>query len=134
MRRAVVCGFVAVVAALAGCGDSGGGGVSPNVPGVLTVNFQSPNGNDGAVMIQVDGGPIDSVVVSPAYRGYVSRITGTTFRAIVTGPVVTAGPIARVYVPDISQASRYGASVEQAAAKGTYAAQDVSEYRLLLSR
>jgi hypothetical protein len=99
--------------------------------GTLTVNLASPNSDDGAVLFTVSGGPIDSVA-SPGHQLYSSRLDSSTLRLIVTGDL-GPGTIATMYVADMRLASSYSATVNQVAARESYAQRDAATYLLTLS-
>lgn len=134
MRRGwLIGGLLALAACGGGDGGGGGGGTQPPQPGTLTLTLQSPNGNDGAVMFTLRGAQIDTVTVASGYRMFLSRVSQNNVRVIVTG-TIAGGPIVRFNVPDVNQASTYFAFVEQAAVRGTYQQQEVTNYRLLVSK
>jgi hypothetical protein len=99
--------------------------------GTLTVNLTSPNSDDGAVLLTVSGGPIDSVA-SAGHQIYSARLDSNTLRLIVTGEVAS-GTIATIYLADMRLASSYSATVNQVAARGSYAQHDPASYTLTLS-
>jgi hypothetical protein len=98
--------------------------------GTLNVNLSSPNADDGAVLVAVTGGPVDSVE-SAGYTMYSARGRADTVKLIVTG-TLPSGVIARIHIPDSRQASRYGARVLQAAARSTYSQRDPTPYGINL--
>jgi hypothetical protein len=99
--------------------------------GALTVNLASPNSDDGAVLFTVSGGPIDSVA-SPGHQIYSARLDSNTLRLIVTGELAS-GTLATIYLADMHLASNYTATVNQVAARGSYAQHDAASYTLTLS-
>lgn len=112
-----------------GDGGGGGGGTKP-VAGELTFTLSTPFvGQDGGLLVRVVG-QIDTITVLGGHKLSFSR-SGTLTRAVITGSI-EAGDLIRIRVPDVSLASSYGAFVEQAAARGTFALLDPSEYRLTL--
>jgi hypothetical protein len=125
MRRGMVA--LAFVVAILACHDDDKT-VAPTGPGVLDVVLTTPNADDGAVLLTVDGA-IDSVQGAP----YVifSTASGTGARIVVTGDVV-AGVIARLYVPDVGTADQYLAHLDEVAQRGTFALQPPTSYQLEL--
>jgi len=117
--------FMVALILTAGCSNNTG-----PIAGALTVSLSSPHGDDGAVLLTVVGGPVDSVE-STGYPLYSARSGGDTLKFIVTGNL-GSGAIARVHIPDSRQASRYSARLAQAAARGTYAPHDPAGYTLTL--
>lgn len=110
---------------LAGCSENSG-----PTAGVLNVTLASHGSDDGAVLLTISGGPIDSVE-AVGTELYSARPNASTMRLIVTGSL-TSGPIARLHIPDTREASRYVASVEQVASRSAYAQQDPAGYSVSL--
>jgi hypothetical protein len=92
----------------------------------LNVSLSSPNADDGAVLLTISGGPVDSVEAL-GYAVYTARSGAETLELIVTGHF-GSGPIARIHVPDSRHVSRYSARIGQVAARATYAQRDVVSY------
>ncbi|HKG94518.1 MAG TPA: hypothetical protein VKA84_21570 [Gemmatimonadaceae bacterium] len=104
--------------------------------GALSLGLTTPNADDGAVLLAIDGGPVDSVTAVGAYRVYggaAGAPAGTPLRVIVRG-TLAAGPVARVWVPDVSAVGAYRVTVEQAAARTTYGQRSVSGYAGTVTR
>jgi len=118
---------LALVLAILACHDDDKT-VAPTGPGVLDVVLTTPNPDDGAVLLTVDG-VVDSVQGAP----YVifSTASGTGARIVVTGDVV-GGVIARLYVPDVGSADQYLAYLDEVAQRGTYALRSPTAYSLEL--
>ena len=106
---------------LAGCSNSTGPAAV-----ALNVSFSSPNTDDGAVLLTISGGPVDSVE-AVGYKIYLARAGSETLSLIVTGHL-KPGPIARIHVPDGRRVSRYSARIGQVAARVTYAQRDPASY------
>ena len=125
MRRGGV--VFALILAILACHDDDKT-VAPTGPGVLDVVLTTPNSDDGAVLLTVDGA-VDSVQGAP----YVvfSTASGTGARIVVTGDVLS-GVIARLYVPDISAADQYLPQLIEVAQRGTYALRPPTSYQLEL--
>jgi hypothetical protein len=100
-----------------GCSDGSG-----PTAGVLRLSFAGSVGDVGAVLLTLSGGPVDSVE-APGFGIYSSRADATTLRVIITGPVAS-GSVAEVHIPDSRAASLYSVSVQQVAARATYALSD----------
>ena len=102
--------------------------VAPTGPGVLDVVLTTPNSDDGALLLTVDGA-VDSVQGDP----YVifSTASGTGARIVVTGDVV-GGVIARLYVPDVGTADQYLAYLDEVAQRGTFMLRPGTSYQLEL--
>jgi len=96
------------------------------------VRLSGPNTDDGAVLLTISGGPVDSVE-AVGYTVYTARAGAETLRLIVTGDL-GPGPIARIHVPDGRHVSRYSVSIGQVAARVTYAQRDPAPYSASLLR
>ncbi|HJR18045.1 MAG TPA: hypothetical protein VJ808_14435 [Gemmatimonadales bacterium] len=123
VSRFVVPACLLVLAA--GCSNSTG-----PTAGILNVTLASPHSDDGAVLLQLSGGPVDSIE-SIGYPVYSARMGPDAVKLIVTGNLA-AGAIARIHVPDLRQASRYNARLDQVAARVTYAQHDPAEHSVTL--
>ena len=121
--RIATLGLVAVCS-LIGCSNN-----TDPVAGALNVSISSPHLDDGALMLSVFGGPVDSVE-SVGFTVYSVRAADSV-KFIVTGPV-GSGRVARIHIPDGRQASRYGARVSQVAARGSYGPRDPAGYSATL--
>jgi hypothetical protein len=113
-----------------GCGGNDGIGPPPpppNAPGALTFDVTTPADlEDGALLITVSGGPVDSVSGMGTYEVF-HTVTATGARAMIFG-AIGDGPLMRVWVPDLSQAAAYGVQVEEGAVRGTYAIVEAGSY------
>lgn len=122
-----VLGLLAAAGAGASaCGES----AEPGRAGWLTVSLDSPSGDDGAVMLRITGAPVDSID-APGLQLFSARLDSVTTRLVLTG-TIGSGALARIRVPDVLAASRYAATLEQAAARGSYAQRDVAGYRVTI--
>lgn len=120
--RVAALGFLLVL--MHGCSNNTG-----PVAGALNVSISSSQRDDGALMISVYGGPVDSVesIGFPIY----SIRSADSVKFIVTGSL-GSGAVARIHIPDGRQASRYGARINQVAARVSYAPRDPSAYSITL--
>ncbi len=116
-------GFLSAIL-LAGCSNNTG-----PAAGTLNVNISSPQHDDGALMLSVFGGPVDSVesVGFPIY----SVREADSVKFIVTGSL-GSGPVARIHIPDGRQASRYSARISQVAARQSYVQRNPATYSITL--
>jgi hypothetical protein len=94
--------------------------------GDLTLTLSSPGSSDGAILLRVTG-PIESVSGLGGLLVEGSPLPGGMWRIVVAGNV-TAGPVARIRVPDMGAVDQYLAVVEQVAARGTFALLSTSGY------
>jgi hypothetical protein len=93
-------------------------------PGWLSLMFTTPRADDGAVQLTVVGPALDSLQLTGA-QGFASMAGGTA-RLLLTG-TIRSGAIARFWVPDTRNAAIYIATVNEAAARGTYQLQDMAQ-------
>ncbi len=123
---------------LAACGSQTPTGTSSTPPstnpaaptsGWLTLQLITPRSDDGAVQFLVSGPGFDSVRVI-TYNGS-AVVSGNNANVVVTG-AVSGGTVAQLHVADLSLAGQYQAQVVAAAARTTYALQDLTGYRALL--
>jgi hypothetical protein len=119
--------ILAGAAALSGCS------VQPaeTVSGTLAISLSSPFVDDGALLLTLSGGPVDSVETT-GYTLYSSRLDANTLEMIVTGQL-TSGTIARVHIADERLAPQYSVKVLQAAAQSSYTQRDPSAYGVTLA-
>jgi hypothetical protein len=123
VRSLAATGFLSLFL-LAGCSNNTG-----PVAGALNVNISSPQHDDGALLLTVYGGPVDSVE-SVGFRTYAIRGPDSV-KFIVTGSL-GSGPVARIHIPDGRLASRYSAKVSQVAARASYTPRDPATYSISL--
>ena len=99
--------------------------------GWLTLQLTTPHSDDGAVQLSIAGPAIDSVKIL-GYDGFESH-TVTQANLVAAGTIVN-GDVARIHVPDLSRTTQYLVSVSAAAARDSYALQDLAGYRAVLVR
>jgi hypothetical protein len=131
MRSIRILALGALALTLAGCGSSDGGGAHP-VPGFLNLTLNTPNSNDGALLFKVQGGTIDSAVAGLMVQSG-SYVINPTFTRIVVAGDLTDGLVAKVHVPDVGNAADYTVTIEQAAARTTFAQQPLSGYSVTVT-
>jgi hypothetical protein len=120
---------------LLGLGLAGLGGCSSDAgpaSATLGLSLSSPAQNDGAVLLTITGGPVDSIE-STEYRIYSTSPGANTYRVIIAGQLAS-GPIARVHIPDERRSADYAAIVEQVATRDSYQQQDPADYGLSFTR
>jgi hypothetical protein len=96
----------------------------------LEVSFATSAPDDGAVLFTVTGGPVDSVE-APGYRLYTAQTSPTSMRVVVAGEL-RAGTIARIHIADGRKLDQYSATIDQVAARRSYAQRDPVSYSLLV--
>jgi hypothetical protein len=120
---------------LLGLGLAGLGGCSSDAgpaSATLGLSLSSPAQNDGAVLLTITGGPVDSIE-STGYQIYSTTPGANTYRVIIAGQLAS-GPIARVHIPDERRSADYAAMVEQVATRAGYQQQDPAGYGLSFTR
>jgi hypothetical protein len=118
---------LAIAAGLvSGCSSDSAGPVAAT----LEVSFATSASDDGAVLFTVSGGPVDSVE-APGYRVYTAETTPTSIRVVVAGDL-KGGTIARIHIADASKLPQYSATIDQVAARGSYAQRDPVSYSLVV--
>jgi len=128
--------LVALAGALSLGACSSAAVTTPTVPagptaGWLTVQLTTPHTDDGAVQLSVSGPAIDSVKIV-GYDGFESH--SVTQADLVATGTISNGNVARIHVPDLSRTAQYQVSVSAAAARDSYALQDLAGYRAVLVR
>jgi hypothetical protein len=83
------------------------------------------------VLFTVSGGPVDSVETA-GYALYSSRINPNTLRVVAAGRL-HSGVIARIHIADERRLSQYSATLDQVAARISYAQRDPAVYTLALA-
>ena len=129
---------LALVATLMACGSASPADPTPTptpptpAAGWLTIQLDTPHANDGAVQFAVSGPDVEEVAIEAPFDG-VATIRGGTAYVVVTGSLVD-GAVARVRVRDVGRATQYTATVQAAAARTTYALQQMGAYRAAVVR
>jgi len=92
--------FVMVAALVVGaaCSDDPTGGGTQ--AGTVTLRLTTPHADDGAVLFEVSGPPIDTAIaVNASLRLFTRRTSGSTIVGVVVG-VVANGAVVTLQVPD----------------------------------
>lgn len=112
-----VCRLFALAAILSGAacaGDSTGSG-APAGSGTLILRLTTTRSDDGAVLFELSGPAIDSVVtVNASLQLFTRRANDSTIVGAVVG-AVTNGAVATLRVPDADAAAGYTARVLEVA-------------------
>jgi hypothetical protein len=119
-----------LAAALAWLGGCSGEPTDP-IGATLDVRYSTTADDDGAVLLTVSGGPVDSVE-APGYALYSARVDANTLRIIVVGDL-SSGSLVRIHIADDRLISQYSAVIDQVAARGSYAQRDPASYALSLT-
>ena len=132
MRRSMTPALAAVavgaVTLAAGCGKETG-----PTAGSLLVSLVTPSADDGAIRLTLYGGRMGTITAAnPDYRIFVARPDSTSARVIITGPV-SAGPLLHIAVADAGLVASYGATVNEAAERTTFAAKSLVGYSVAIT-
>jgi hypothetical protein len=101
-------------------------------PGALELRLVSLNSDDGAIVVSLRGGPIDSIT-GIGIEAAAVEFTPGAFTLLLRG-TIRSGAIARVWVPEVGDAAAYDVAVVQAASRDTYVRRDTREYAVSLDR
>jgi hypothetical protein len=112
---------------LGGCSSDSAGPAAAT----LEVSFATSATDDGAVLFTVTGGPVDSVEAA-GYRLYTAQTSPTSTRVVVAGDL-RAGVIARIHIADGRKLGQYSATIDQVAARESYAQRDPVSYSLVVT-
>ena len=123
-----------VVVTLASCGGEElppGPPPPPSGPGFLQVLLETPRTNDGALLITLSGGPLDSLRVSQATL-LMAPPGGNDKQVIIAGDV-RAGAVLRFWVPERGNVANYRAVLDQVATRRSYIQQSLMDYSLTIT-
>ncbi len=114
------------------CSDSTGvtGGVPR--PGTLMVGLTTTHGDDGAVLFEVSGPPIDGAAAASAWsRLFTRRADASTMAGVLIGSL-ESGDVVALQVPDVDAASRYSARVIEVADRANALRESLGSYALTI--
>jgi hypothetical protein len=114
MRRALaIVAMSAVLLTSAACDDDPAG-IAP-LAGAVTLQLTTPHVDDGALLFDVTGPPIDSVTAASSSLSVFTRtVDDSVLVGLVAGGVVS-GPLVVLHVRDISAAAAYSARIAEVA-------------------
>ena len=105
--------IVAVLSAGAACSDdptTGGTGA-----GTVSLRLSTPHADDGALLFEVSGPPIDTAMAANASLQLFTRRTGDGALVGVVAGEITNGAVVTLQVPDAGAAAEYTARVIEVA-------------------
>ena len=122
-----------VVVTLASCGEElpPGPPPPPSGPGFLQVLLETPRTNDGALLITLSGGPLDSLRVSQATL--LTAPPGVSDQQVIIAGDVRAGTVLRFWVPERANVANYRAVLDQVATRRDYIQQSLTDYSLTIT-
>jgi hypothetical protein len=117
MKIRGVLGAALAALAITACGDGASGG--PSLPGALDVVLQATDDSTGALVLNVIGGQVDSVVALTGSVYSEASVSGASVFA--AGTITSGSQVVRIYVPDASTAAAYQVIGVEAANAKTFA-------------
>jgi hypothetical protein len=115
MRRVRTLFAVPALLLAVACADDSTGTGGPPQAGTLIVRLTTTHSDDGAVLLELSGPPIDSVVaLNASLQLFTRRANDSTIVAAVVG-VVGNGAVVTLRVPDVGAAGQYTARVLEVA-------------------
>jgi len=115
----------------AACSDAPTGGATR--AGTVIVRLTTPHADDGAVLFEVSGQPIDGATAANASLRLFTRRTGaSTLVGVVVGDVA-GGAVVTLQVPDVGAAAGYAARVVEVADRQNTLRTSLTGYALTLA-
>jgi hypothetical protein len=132
-RVRILFALVAVVIGAACAGDSTGSG-GPAGRGTMIVRLTTPHSDDGAILFELSGPLIDSVVaVNASLQSFTRRANDSTIVGAVIGVVVN-GTVVTLQVPDVNASALYAARIVEVADRDNVLRASLTGYALTVSR
>jgi len=133
MKRVRWLFAVAALLLGAACSDAPTGTGGPGA-GTLIVRLTTTHTDDGAVLFELSGPSIESVVaVNASLRLFTRRANDSTIVGAVVG-VVANGAVVTLRVPDVGAAARYTARVLEVADRDDVLRASLAGYALTVNR
>lgn len=133
MNRARMLVALTAVFLGAACADDSTGTGGPPHAGTLIVRLTTTHTDDGAVLFELSGPPIDSVVaLSASLQLFTRRANDSTIVAAVVG-VVANGAVVTLRVPDVGAAAGYTARVLEVADRQNVLRASLAGYALTVA-
>ena len=129
MRRRFLCLAVAVTAIAPACDKTP---AAPPVAGTAIVSLNSPNEDDGALLITLRGPGVSAAQSASSDYLVYWRLAGEgEIRVLVLGEL-EPGPLFRVQLEATNRLSEYSATIEQVATRQDMLRTDMSGYGLMV--
>jgi hypothetical protein len=124
--------LVAALVVGAACSNDSTGSVAG--AGTLTLRLTTPRSDDGALLFELSGPPIDTTVAAnAALQLFTRRTDGSTLIGAVVG-TLGDGVIVTLQVPDVAAAARYSARLLEVADRQNVLRTSLSGYALSVTR
>jgi hypothetical protein len=131
-RISLVVAATAIGAIGLSCGD-GGGGTEPPTPGIATVSLVTPNTDDGAVIVTLQGQGLGAVTsASASFAVFTRQVSSSEIRVLVAGNL-SAAPLFSVAIGAINKLGSYTATVDEVANRSDQIRSSTSGYSLRLT-
>jgi hypothetical protein len=126
--------FTLVAALLVGAACSNDSTGSVAGAGTLTLRLTTPSSDDGALLFELSGPPIDTTAAAnAALQLFTRRTDGSTLIGAVVG-TLGDGVIVTLQVPDVAAAARYTARLLEVADRQNVLRTSLSGYALSVIR
>ena len=124
---------LSAIVMLASCGEElpPGPPPPPSGPGFLRVLLQTPRSNDGALLITLSGGPLDSLRVSQTTL--LTAPPGVNDQQLIIAGDVRAGVVLLFWVPERTNVANYRAVLNQVATRADFIQQSLTDYSLTIT-
>ena len=129
--RALALGAVVMLASCGGDDVPSGPPPPPSGPGFLQVLLETPRSDDGALLITLSGGPLDSLRVSQTTL--LMAPPGVNDQQVIIAGDVRAGAVLRFWVPERANVANYRAVLNQVATRRDYIQQSLTDYSLTIT-
>ncbi len=130
--RALALGVVVMLAGCDGEDLPPGPPPPPSGPGFLQVLLETPRTNDGALLITLSGGPLDSLRVTQTTT-LLTAPPGVNDQQVIIAGDVRAGVVLRFWVPERTNVLGYRAVLDQVATRNDYIQQPLTDYSLTIT-
>lgn len=127
MNRTLRVFAIATAAGIA-CHSDLTGPAAPSGPGAVELRLTVPQDGEGALVIAVSGGPLDSVSAAGWEIAWLE--SGPNTYGVLLSGALRDGATLELWVPDRAQAAAYVATVTQAVTSDTYQRGDVAGYAI----
>jgi hypothetical protein len=135
-RRVVVA--LIMIAGGIGCGDNATAPTAPPpppppLPGSAVVSLTTPNADDGAVMVTLQGPDLSTIQASSTAYVLYSRVSSAAEARVILVGNVSAGPLFTFKLGAGQALSAYTASVQQVATRGDALRTSTTGYQLTVA-